>query len=750
MKTNRKIVFALLLGLIVGVSAVNTLGQQPTGTPTPAPTPSPAPAKEQSPEAKRRETFEIVWQTVNKNFYDPNFGGVDWKAVHDRYAPQASAARSDAELYSVLQLMVNELHKSHFWIIPPEAIPKLRPQRRNARSQKEAGGETEEFSEEESEAETPLDLMKEDLAERLSHGIGIELRVIDGLVMVSRVEPASPAARAGLRPGYVIKSVNGKSLSEAVFELEHSPLVHDIIRPILPLVLVATYLNGNLNDAVNITYTDARNLTRRAVIPRERLKGEMSPAIGNLPSFYTDFEAKRLRGGIGYIRFNAFVPILMKKVCAALREMHAAPGVIIDLRGNQGGVLGMISGLGGLLQDYTSVYGTMKMRSSETPILVVPQRSPYTGGIAILVDGSTQSAAEIFASGMQKNNRAVIVGEISAGSTLPSSIVKLPTGALFQYAIGNYESADGIFLEGRGVVPDTMIKLNRRALLRSGDPQLAVALTKLRERITPPRIKELIADITVAEEGAKKSPAPAKIEVLAPRPPAKVVTKVDPVDSGKAEGENARVTKDIINRYIEALGGEQALLKITNRVSTGSIELPTGLMGTIEVYEVAPNRSSVFMNLKGFGTIQQTFDGKVRWLQDPVRGYVKMAEGAGGDTFQRELSLRNQLPTLRYESKEKVGDQECAVVSRSIMGRVIERLYFATNTGLLLREGDLYFEDYRQVDGVRIPFVARQEGNRGITTTVIRLTNVRQNVTIDESRFAERADCFTRPDDSWR
>ncbi|HSQ23693.1 MAG TPA: S41 family peptidase [Pyrinomonadaceae bacterium] len=731
---------ALLLCFIPGACPHSGFAQQPVDTFNSQP--------DQSAEAsKRRETFELVWQTVDKSFYDPSFNGVDWKAVHDRYSPQAMRAASDAELYSVLQLMVNELHKSHFWIIPPEAIPKLRPKPKKA-ERKGDPAEEDEPQAEVTEAETALDIIKEDLADRLSTGIGIELRVVNGLVVVTRVEPGSAAARAGLRPGFVIKSVNGRVLTDAVLELEHSTLMRDIIRPIIPLVLVANYLNGNLADTVTVTYVDARNLPRRASISREKLKGEMSPAIGNLPSLYTEFEAKRLRGGIGYIRFNAFVPTLMKKVCSALREMHNAPGVIIDLRGNQGGLLGMVSGLSGLVQDYTSVFGTMKMRSSETPVLVTPQRMPYTRALAILIDGSTLSAAEIFAAGMQKTGRAVVVGETSAGNTLPSAILKLPTGALFQYAIGNYQTADGIFLEGRGVNPDHLVKLNRRALLRSGDPQLAVAVAKLRERIAPPRLKELVADVTVTPDSGKEpGTAPVKVEVPEPPPSAKTTTPPAPAGSTKSDDENARIAQDVINRYIEAVGGEKALLKITSRVSTGTVELPTGLTGTIEVYEAAPNRSSVFMNLKGFGVLQQTSDGKVSWLQDPVRGYLKMSAG-GGDNFQRELGLRSLLSSLRFERKEKIGDQDCLVIDRLLSGRVIERFYFAADTGLLLRENGMYLEDYREVDGVKIPFVARQEGTRGMNT-IVRLTNIRHNIPIDESKFAERADCFTRPEQNW-
>ncbi len=735
----------LLFALLLSVS-LTALAQQAATTSATSGNSS------ESPEAKkRRESFEIVWQTVDKSFYDPKFNGVDWKAVHDRYAPRIALVTSDRELYGLLQLMVNELHQSHFWIIPPEAIPKLLPKHGEDSDEENA----DESDSEEREPETPLDRIKQKLTERLSTGIGIDLRVVDGSVLISRVEPGSAAARAGLRPGFAIRSVDGKPLSEVIAQIEKDPIFHDIIKPEIPLVLVANYINGDLRNSVLLTYSDARNLPRRVRITRERLKGEMSPPIGNLPPIYTEFEAKRLAGGIGYIRFNAFVPTQMKKVCAALRGMHDAAGIVIDLRGNQGGLLGMIGGLGGLVSEYPTVLGSMKTRSGQNPVLVIPQRRPYSGPLAILIDGSTQSAAEIFAAGMQETHRAVVIGDTSAGNTLPSGILKLPTGALFQYAFGNYQSPDGIFLEGRGVVPDRIVKLNRRALLR-GDPQLTAAIAKLRRRISQTRLPELIADVTATAPVAKDSygdPKKAAVEALPP-PPAPKPIPAKPESAGKETGSadpNTPSPEKIINRYIEAVGGETALLKIKSRVSTGTVELPMGLNGTVEVYEQAPNRSTVIMNLDGFGVVQQTFNGSVRWLQDPVRGYLSFPAGnqsTSSDDIHRELRYRRLLSSLHFERKDKVGDRDCFVLNQTAGGIVIERLYFEVATGLLVRENDTYLEDYREVDGVKVPFVARESPATAMAT-VVRLKEVKQNVAIDESKFAERPDCFTRPEQNW-
>ncbi len=744
MKTARIsiLLFALLLSLSLSLRAA--LAQQ-VAPPSPSPD-----SQSELPEAKkRRESFEIVWQTVDKNFFDPTFNGINWQAVHDRYAPLVARANSDRELYLLLQLMVNELHQSHFWIIPPEAIPKLLPKDEEGDDQ-ESGDEPDS---EEPVEETPLDRIKQRLTERLSTGIGIDLRVVDGLVLISRVEPGSAAARAGLRPGFAIKTVDGKPLSEVITELQKDPIFHDIIKPEIPLVLVANYINGEVQNSVLLTYSDARNMPRRVRITRERLKGEMSPAIGNLPPLYTEFEAKRLAGGIGYVRFNAFVPNLMKKVCGALRELRDAPGIIIDLRGNQGGLLGMIGGLGGLLSENTSVLGMMKTRNGQTPVLVTPQRRPYTGPLAILIDSSTQSAAEVFASGMQETHRAVVIGDVSAGNTLPSGILKLPTGALFQYAFGNYQSPGGIFLEGRGVIPDLIVKLNRRGLLRGGDPQLAAAVSKLRRQISQAGSRKVLAEVTVINAPSPKTKdEPDKTTPADPPPAAPLKKPPLPTPEIIARDPNTPSPEEIINHYIEAIGGEAALLKIKSRVSTGIVELPLGLSGTVEIYEQAPNRSSVIMNLKGFGSVQQTSDGGRRWMQDPVRGYISFPAGnqeATSDDLHRELRFRSLIKTLRFARKEKVGDRDCFVLDRIAAGIVVEHLFFDITTGLLVRENNTYLEEYRDVEGVKVPFVVR-ESAAGNLSTVIRLKEVKHNVTIDAAKFAERPDCFTRPEQNWR
>jgi carboxyl-terminal processing protease len=761
------IVFALWL-LLAFVSP--GFGQQPAPSETPAAATrvqSDAQAGDQtdvqsvvkSDLAKRQEAFQIVWQTVNDQFYDTKFGGVDWAGARKRYEPLVATVTTDQQFHVLLQQMLNELHQSHFMVIPREAIPKIRVNK--ADQEDFADEETGEAAETEEEA---LDEINYKVTDRLLTGIGIDLRVLAGSAVVTRVDPGSSAARAGLRPGFVIKQVGGRSLDTVIAEIEKHPLWGSIIRPELPTFLVAGFINGELTAPLRLRYLDARNRLHTINIKRERLKGEMSPAVGNLPAMYTEFESKRLAGGIGYIRFNAFVPLLMGKLCGALRTMKDAPGIVLDLRGNQGGMVGMIAGLGGLLETTPTAIGTMETRTGRIPLFMFPQTAPYNGPLVILLDGSTQSAGEMFASGLQEAGRATLVGERSAGNTLPSAIKKLPTGALFQYGFGNYETPSGLRLEGVGIDPDITVKLSRQTLLRGGDPQLAAAVRELRKQIRWSALRaesgakaEILDVVPLRNVAAPPTrvnvemdpPTPAtRITVPEPPPPPKPMPPpmVKPVTGSPSKNVSGLPTVDaIFEKYVVASGGQAAFEKITSRVSTGTVELTAlSMIGKVEFDERAPNQSTIIIDAPGLGVTQRTFDGSQAWLQDPLVGLISLS-GLGLEiakataAFNKQSRLKELYPAARLVGKEKLNGKDVFVVQ---MG--FERGYFDAEGGLLLRKGNTYYDDYREVDGVKLPFKIREDVISGVGL-IYQLTEIKHNVSIDEAKFKAYPSCFTKP-----
>jgi carboxyl-terminal processing protease len=731
---------ALLFSLLLTAPVPQTLGQQPLASSTPA-----GPAAVQSDLTRRQEAFQIVWQTVNDLFYDPKFGGVNWAKVRERYEPLVARAGSDRDFHMLLQQMLNELHQSHFMVIPREAIPKIRLKKAPEDSAGSSGDDL--------EAEEALDNINYKLTDRLLTGIGIDVRVLNGSAVVTRVEPGSTAARAGLRPGFVIKKVGDRSLDSVIVEIEKHPLWGSIIRPELPIFLIAGFINGEQTTPVRLAYLDARNRLRTISIRRERLKGEMSPAIGNLPSMYTEFESKRLQGGVGYIRFNAFVPSLMEKVCGALRTMKNAPGIILDLRGNQGGLLGMVGGLGGLLETTPTSIGTMETRTGRLPLVVFPQLSPYSGPLVILVDGSTQSAGEMFASGLRENRRATLVGEKSAGNTLPSAIKKLPTGAIFQYGFANYETSSGKRLEGFGVTPDLTVPLSRRNLLRGVDPQLSAAIRRLREEIQinswaqnpPPQTVTIVAEEapSIADKSATASTARIIIGDP-PLPPPPALPEAAAIKMGPSVDPAMPSVKSILEKYVEASGGRSAFEKITSRVSRGTVEITAlGMTGTAEFDEQSPNKSSLIIEAPGLGIMQRTFDGSQAWLQDPVQGFIRFT-GLGLElvrtaaVFNKQTKLKELYPSAGLIGKEKLNGKDAYVVQMDY-----ERWFFDVEGGLLLRKGNTYFDDYREVDGVKLPFRIREDVYSGVGL-VYQLTEIKHNVKIDEAKFMAYPSCFTK------
>jgi carboxyl-terminal processing protease len=168
-----------------------------------------------------------------------------------------------------------------------------------------------------------------------------------------------------------------------------------------------------------------------------------------------------------------------------------APGLIIDLRGNGGGLGWLAMGMAGWLLEEPAHLGVMSTRETDLKVLVRPRPETFSGLVAILIDPLSGSASEMLAGGLQDLGRARVFGTTSAGAVLPSMVEKLPNGDGFQYAFAHYVSAGGTVLEGRGVTPDDEVEAAQEALLAGRDPVVEAALAWITRSSTEPRKESL-------------------------------------------------------------------------------------------------------------------------------------------------------------------------------------------------------------------------------------------------------------------
>jgi carboxyl-terminal processing protease len=399
-------------------------------------------------------SFDHVWTTIRDSHWDPDLGGIDWEGVRDELRPEIEATTSRKEARRVLNDLVGSLGLTHFAIMSGEAAAELEA----------AEGEDE---------------------DRGSGGeSGIDVRVIDGQALVTRVEEGSGAATKGVRPGWVLVEVDGVPLASRLEKLaeafEDSTLLDDTL-----VSAVRARLDGAPGSTCEVEFLDDEGGTRTAEIRRGTPRGKPT-SFGNFPTTYVWIETRDLEDGqVGYVAFNYWLdPFrLMKVFEEAVVEFRDRRGIVIDLRGNPGGIGGMAMGMGGWLAGRTGLeLGTMHLRDSSLRFYLNPRQGHYDGPVAILVDGLSASTSEIFAGGLKDIGRARLFGSHTAGAALPSLIEKLPTGEIFQYAIADYISAGGEHLEGVGVEPHVSLKPTRAELLAGRDSVLEAAVAWIGEQ----------------------------------------------------------------------------------------------------------------------------------------------------------------------------------------------------------------------------------------------------------------------------
>ena len=211
------------------------------------------------------ESLEKVWTTVRDRHWDPTLGGVDWTAAHQVALLKIQSAKNMEQARSSMSEMLAKLKQSHFAIIPSDLYKEIQPA---------------------SKSRAPADRLKTnartksaaDSAKREQEcGVGIEAAVVEGTARVVAIEGGSPAARAGVRTGWELISVDGFVLAETMSLLTGTDLSE---REMFERALLNQPFLGPLDESVETVFRDEGGNVRQLVLDRvepNRLRKKQIP-----------------------------------------------------------------------------------------------------------------------------------------------------------------------------------------------------------------------------------------------------------------------------------------------------------------------------------------------------------------------------------------------------------------------------------------------------------------------------------------
>ena len=396
-------------------------------------------------------SFDTAWTRVRDSYYDASMRGLNWIALRDSLRPRVEHGDSRDDTRAAITSLLSRLGESHFGVLPGEAM--------------DAGA-----------AATGSDRAGD---------AGIDVRFIDSSLVVTRVERGTPAYSSGIRAGWIVEEIDTMRVIES---LRATSRINASARR-FALVRLTLNLNGRLTGpaggSIRIVLRDASDMRREIRVPLRATPGQVVE-YGALPPMSVRFQSERLTsssGCIGIIRFNIFMTPVMPQFEDAMAGMKSCAGIVLDLRGNVGGLGAMIMGISGHYFARPETLGTMRLRDATMRYVANPIRVsragqplvPYEGHVAIVVDELSASTTEILAAALQRLGRARVFGSPSAGQALPALLSRLPNGDRLMYVIADFAGPDGARIEGAGVIPDEQSPLSRRSLLEGHDQALESA-----------------------------------------------------------------------------------------------------------------------------------------------------------------------------------------------------------------------------------------------------------------------------------
>ena len=399
--------------------------------------------------------FDEVWVIIRDTHLDPSLSQTEWNETRIRFRDRAVAATDADSFRTVLRDMLQTLGESHFAIIPNSV----------SGSSSAVGGWS-----------------------------GLTVQVLGGDAIVTRIAEKSPAAIAGIKTGWKLVSSDGGSI-DSIIKAFGTPRTS--LERLAREQAVSSFVGGRPGMSAIYLFVDSNGDEHKVIITFEDQPGEIAK-MGNLPPFALESEWNWLKeaeikslgcdpqmtGRIGILRFNVWMTALSATIDDALTAFRTADGIVIDLRGNPGGLGLMATGVAGHFLPEPTSLGTMQGRDMKLDFRTNPRTvdrngnliGVFTGPVAILIDGHTGSTSEIFAAGLLDVKRAQPFGQTTAGAALPATTHNLKNGDVLLHAIGDFRTPSGSLVEGIGVSQQIGTPPTRADYTSSPDCELRDAL----------------------------------------------------------------------------------------------------------------------------------------------------------------------------------------------------------------------------------------------------------------------------------
>lgn len=369
--------------------------------------------------ASPAEMYDDVWKIVNKKYYDPSNNSQDWARWRYRYE---NKLKTKEDAYVAIETMLSSLNDPYTRFLDPK-----------------------EFSEETQSIKGSL------------KGIGTQIGIRDGeLVIIAPLED-SPAERAGLLADDRILEINGESTKG------------------INIDAAADKIRGEKGTTVTLLIQRKGVPSKLYSVVRDEIEVK---SVSCKPPFETE-----IPNDIQYIRLSSFISKnAAGEIESILNNSSHVKGYIIDLRSNPGGLLTNAIYISDMLLRGGIIVSTVDRDSYKTTTRARIQQVTDKP-IVVLINKGSASASEILSGALKDNHRATIVGEQSFGKGLVQEINRLPDEAGMNITIQRYLTPSGTDIHKKGITPDVVVELTQENAEAKNDVQLKKAIEIL-EKMT--------------------------------------------------------------------------------------------------------------------------------------------------------------------------------------------------------------------------------------------------------------------------